>query len=79
MLVALENSDIIANAVRGDGGNIQINTQGILGTALRESLTPESDITASSQFGVSGVTEITSVQVDPGSGIMALSEANRRR
>ena len=74
VLVALENSDIIANAVRGTGGNIQINTQGILGTEFRNQLTPESDITASSQFGVSGTVEITNLQVDPSSGITALPE-----
>ena len=75
VLLALDNSDIIANAVQGDGGNIQINAQGILGTALRAGLTPNSDITASSQFGANGVTEITNVQVDPSSGIVALPEA----
>jgi large exoprotein involved in heme utilization and adhesion len=45
-LVAIpsENSDIIASAVKG--GNIDIKAEGIFGTQFRESLTPESDITA---------------------------------
>jgi large exoprotein involved in heme utilization and adhesion len=45
-LVAIpsENSDIIASAVKG--GNIEITAQGIFGIQFRESLTPESDITA---------------------------------
>jgi filamentous hemagglutinin family protein len=45
-LVAIpsENSDIIASAAKG--GNIDIKAEGIFGTQFRESLTPESDITA---------------------------------
>jgi len=73
-LVALENSDIIANAVQGNGGNVQINAQGIIGSAFRDQLTSESDITASSEFGVSGVVEITNLKVEPSSGIVALPE-----
>ena len=74
VLVALENSDIIANAVQGMGGNIQINSQGIIGTEFRDQLTAESDITASSEFGVNGVVEITNLEVEPSSGIVALPE-----
>ena len=72
VLIAVENSDIIANANQGTGGNIQINAQGIVGTEFREQLTPESDITASSQFGVSGEVSIASPDVDPSSGIVTL-------
>jgi hypothetical protein len=54
--VGLENSDIIANTVKGRGGNIQITTQGLFGLKFRPQLTPENDITASSQFRVSGIT-----------------------
>ncbi|NEQ51532.1 MAG: filamentous hemagglutinin N-terminal domain-containing protein [Leptolyngbya sp. SIO3F4] len=49
-----ENSDITANAFQGNGGNIIITTQGLLGTEFRPQLTPQSDITASSQFGIDG-------------------------
>ena len=55
-LVALpaENSNITANAIRGRGGNININTQGIYGLVRNDRPTDRSDITASSEFGVSG-------------------------
>ncbi|TVP60838.1 MAG: filamentous hemagglutinin N-terminal domain-containing protein [Nodularia sp. (in: Bacteria)] len=72
VIVGLENSDIIANAVRGSGGNIQITTQGLFGLQFREQLTPESDITASSQFGISGTVQINTVGIDPNSGLVEL-------
>jgi len=71
-IVGLENSDIIANAVKGRGGNIQIATQGIFGLQFRPGLTPENDITASSQFGVSGTVRVNTVGVDPNSGLVEL-------
>jgi len=49
-----ENSDITANAFTGNGGNIRIRTNGIFGLGFRPHLTPLSDITASSEFGVDG-------------------------
>lgn len=73
-IVGLENSDIIANAVRGNGGNIQINTQGIFGLENRPQLTPESDITASSQFGVSGNISINNPEVDPSASLVNFSQ-----
>ncbi|AFZ02485.1 beta strand repeat-containing protein [Calothrix sp. PCC 6303] len=74
VVVALpdEDSDIVANAVRGSGGNIQINTQGILGLKFRPQTTEKSDITASSQFGVSGTVQINNIGVDPNSGLVEL-------
>ncbi|MBO3457681.1 S-layer family protein [Aetokthonos hydrillicola Thurmond2011] len=72
VIVGLENSDIIANAVNGNGGNIQISTQGIFGLEPRNQLTPESDITASSQFGVNGTVDIHNFGVDPSSGLVIL-------
>lgn len=65
IIAGFENSDIVANAVQGRGGNIQITTQGLLGLKFRPQLTPESDITASSQFGVSGTVNINTIDVDP--------------
>ena len=70
--VPSENSDITANAFTGNGGNIQITVQGIFGTQFREDLTPKSDITASSQFGVNGVVVINTPDVDPSRGLVAL-------
>ncbi len=71
-LVALENSDIIANAFEGNGGNIMINAKGIFGTQFRDFLTDESDITASSQFGLSGTVIINNPAADPTSGLITL-------
>jgi filamentous hemagglutinin family protein len=64
-LVALENSDITANALQGRGGRVTINTQGIFGTQFRETLTPESDITATSELGAafSGIVELNTPDV----------------
>jgi len=68
-----ENSDIIANAFTGQGGNIQINALGIFGIEPRKSLTPLSDITASSTFGQFGIVSINRVDVDPQSSLLTLS------
>ncbi|MBD2202490.1 S-layer family protein [Calothrix sp. FACHB-1219] len=72
LIVAAENSDIIANAVNGNGGNINITTQGIFGLKYSPQLTNESDITASSQFGVNGTVDIHNFGVDPNSGLVKL-------
>lgn len=74
IIVGLENSDIIANAVNGKGGNIEITTQGIFGLEYRDQLTPENDITASSQFGVNGTVQVHTIGVDPNSGLLELPE-----
>ncbi|GAB4177172.1 MAG: hypothetical protein Fur006_08610 [Coleofasciculaceae cyanobacterium] len=58
--VPKENSDITANAFTGNGGNINITTQGIYGLQFRPRRTPKSDITASSDFGVNGTVLINS-------------------
>jgi large exoprotein involved in heme utilization and adhesion len=73
-IIGLENSDIIANAVEGRGGNIEITTQGIFGLAYRPQLTSNSDITASSEFGVNGTVDINNFGVDPSSGLVELPE-----
>ncbi len=72
VIAGFENSDIIANAFQGRGGNIQITTRGIFGLKFRPQLTPENDITASSQFGVSGNVQINQLALDPTSGLEAL-------
>lgn len=55
-----ENSDITANAYTGTGGNVQINAQAIFGIESRSQLTNQSDITASSERGIAGLTNIYS-------------------
>ncbi len=74
VLVALENSDITANAQQGTGGRVNINAQGIFGTQFREQLTPESDITATSELGpeFSGMVEINELAIDPSTGLVDL-------
>ncbi|WP_155834668.1 beta strand repeat-containing protein [Leptolyngbya sp. PCC 6406] len=72
VIAGFENSDIIANAFQGNGGNIQITTQGIFGLVFRPQLTPENDITASSQFGLSGTVTIETPGLDPSSGTIEL-------
>lgn len=74
LLVGLpqENSDIIANAFAGNGGNIQINANSILGLQLQPTLTPRSDITASSQLGVSGTINLNRPEADVSSGLAQL-------
>ncbi|MBP0040035.1 MAG: S-layer family protein [Roseofilum sp. SBFL] len=63
--ISEENSDIVANAFEGNGGNINIISNSILGLEFREDLTPLSDITASSQFGLSGTVTISNLNVNP--------------
>ena len=67
-----ENSDITANAFRGRGGNVNITARGIFGIEPREELTELSDITASSEFGISGSIQINNPDVDPSQGLTEL-------
>ncbi|MFM2062678.1 MAG: hypothetical protein RLZZ507_2348 [Cyanobacteriota bacterium] len=67
-----ENSDITANAFEGNGGRISINTNSIFGLEFRNQLTPLSDITVSSEFGLAGDVEINTPEVDPTSGLINL-------
>ena len=66
-LVALENSDITANAVRGQGGDIIITAQGLF-------LSLDSEITASSEFGVDGVVTINNPEADENAALLELPE-----
>jgi large exoprotein involved in heme utilization and adhesion len=67
-----EDSNIIANAFQGRGGNINITTQRIFGLEYRPRLTPQSDITASSEFGVNGTVQINTPGIDPNRGLAQL-------
>ena len=62
-----QNNDIIANAVQGQGGTINITTQGIFGIAKRKSTPPNitNDIDASSDFGLAGTVTINTPDVEP--------------
>ena len=74
-LVALEDSDISANAQRSSGGRVIINTEGIFGTQFRQQDTSQSDITATSDLGAefSGTVEVNTPESDPSSGLVELS------
>ncbi|BAZ38943.1 hypothetical protein NIES4101_48890 [Calothrix sp. NIES-4101] len=74
-LVALVNSDITANAQTSSGGKIIINATGILGTQFRPFITPQSDITASSEAGVNGIVDINSFYFDSNVTIVDLPES----
>jgi large exoprotein involved in heme utilization and adhesion len=73
-LVALENSDITANAEESFGGRVSIQAQGIFGTEFRTQLTPDSDITATSRLGpqFSGSVTIQTPDIDPSQGLVQL-------
>ncbi|MEO1353503.1 MAG: hypothetical protein AAFW84_32890, partial [Cyanobacteria bacterium J06635_15] len=76
-----ENSDIIANAVGGTGGRIDIDAIGIYGFTEQSGFTTDelrangtSDISASSQFGQQGIVNLNSLVVDPSQGLDALED-----
>jgi len=73
LAVLQENSDIVANAFTGRGGNITITTNAIFGLLPQPRLTPFSDITASSQFGLQGTIAINTLNVDPNRGLVELN------
>ncbi|MDZ7961400.1 MAG: filamentous hemagglutinin N-terminal domain-containing protein [Aulosira sp. DedQUE10] len=72
--VPAENSDITANAFFGRGGNVDITATGLFGTGFQQQLTPRSDITASSEFGVSGTVSINNPEGDRSSSLVALPD-----
>ncbi|WP_375453065.1 hypothetical protein [uncultured Nostoc sp.] len=67
-----ENSDISANAFTGIGGRVDITTNGIFGIVPQKSPTAKSDMTASSELGVSGTVTINTPDVDPSRGLIQL-------
>jgi large exoprotein involved in heme utilization and adhesion len=67
-----ENSDINANASKGNGGNIFITAKSIVGLEIRPRLTEFSDITASSDRGVQGTITLNSPKIDPDRGTLSL-------
>ena len=74
-----ENSDIIANAFGGTGGNIDITATQIFGFIQRSGLSTQelrsnttSDISASSQLGLQGVIDITTLEEDPSRSLTEL-------
>ena len=62
-IIGIENSDITANAIEGNGGRININSDVILGFVARSEITEFSDITASSNIGIDGTTQINTPDI----------------
>jgi filamentous hemagglutinin family protein len=81
-----ENTDIIANAFTGSGGQVNITAQTILGFVPRSRQTlqqlrprdldprqlPSNDISASSQFGEGGSLNLAGIDVNPAKGTTQL-------
>ena len=68
-----QNNDIIANAARGRGGAINIDTQAIFGLEERPLSPVTNDINASSQVsGLDGTIDINNPAIDPASGLVNL-------
>jgi len=76
-LIALEDSDITANAELSSGGRVVVNAQSIIGTDFRLHLTAQSDITASSDLGpdLNGTVELNTLDTDVTQGLVALDSA----
>jgi large exoprotein involved in heme utilization and adhesion len=72
----LEDSDIVAKATQGQGGNIEIHTRGLYGIARRRAIAGNgtNDIDASSEFGISGTTEINQLIAEAESGWLTLDD-----
>ena len=66
-ILGRNNSDIRANAVEGDGGKIDITTDVML-------FSFDSDVDASSQFGLNGAIEIDNLNTDRQIGVVSLPQ-----
>ena len=67
------NNDIIASAAQGQGGNIDIIAESILGIQQRPLNPFTNDINASSEFGLDGAISINTPDLIPFQGITELS------
>ena len=67
-------SDIIANAVRGNGGRININAESLFGIQERQAVDNNrtNDIDASSDFGLDGTVSIVTPDINPIQGVTEL-------
>ncbi len=72
LIIGLGDSDIVANAIEGRGGNIKITVQGMFGFQYRDRLTTENDITASSEFGINGNVQVNTIGINPANALNAL-------
>jgi filamentous hemagglutinin family protein len=68
-----QDNNIIASAIVGRGGEINITTSGIFGIDEREQTSVSNDIDASSQFGLAGSVNINRPDVEPPAVLPELS------
>jgi filamentous hemagglutinin family protein len=66
--VPIENSDITASAVGGQGGRIQIRADNVLGFSTQR-IDSSSNIAATSSFGAQGIVTVTTLGNDPNQGL----------
>jgi large exoprotein involved in heme utilization and adhesion len=66
------NSDILANAEQGEGGNININAESLFGIEPRPLKDSSNDINASSNFNLDGTVSINTSRVNPLQGATEL-------
>ena len=66
------NSDIIADAQQGDGGNITINARSLFGIEERPLNPATNDINASSEFSLDGSVRVNTPDVNPVQGVIEL-------
>ena len=71
-----ENSDILANAFEGAGGNIDITAIGVFGFTEQSEFSfnelrsnRSNDISATSEFGQAGTVNINALVIDPSQGL----------
>ena len=69
------NNDIIASAAQGQGGNIDITAESLLGIQQRSLNDFTNDINASSDFGLDGTISINTIDVTPFLGEVELPMA----
>ncbi|MEM9504490.1 MAG: S-layer family protein, partial [Cyanobacteria bacterium P01_E01_bin.43] len=74
-----DNNDIIANAVGGDGGRVEVNAVNIFGFSESQGLTTNelranttNDLSASSAQGVEGEITLNTLNLDPSRGLGTL-------
>jgi filamentous hemagglutinin family protein len=73
-LLGVNNSDILARADRGQGGNINISAKGVYGLKPQPQLTSQNDITASSNLGFNGTVSIMGLDLDLNAGLVQLPD-----
>ncbi|MBE9139131.1 filamentous hemagglutinin N-terminal domain-containing protein [Nodosilinea sp. LEGE 07088] len=66
------DSDILASARAGQGGNINVTAAAIFGIDERNPTTDFSDFNASSEFSVDGEIILTTLGIDPSRGLLEL-------